>query len=241
MALSDTTLRDYESAVRRWKANGQPEPRAWVDSMSSPATRRNMRAALIWYHRTERGLALDIPHVPQVRRVPVAFTDEEVARVRDAALGVHPRCRPIVDLLYTTGARLGELCAVQLADLSPTHIVLRVTKRRAGGLRVERAIPLSDLSRGAARQLIELGPGRLNTLVATHRHTVQDWMRVLERRTGIRVHAHKFRTTFCTHLLQRGVPIHEVQRLMGHTDIATTMKYAAVTDERLIAAVALLG
>ena len=238
--LSDTTLRDYPAAVRRWKAAGEPEPCSWVNSMSGPATRRNMRAALIWYHRTEHGVALVIPHVPQVQRVPVALTDEELAKVREAALGVHRRCRPVVDLLYSTGARLGELCSVQLSDVTPTHIILRETKRRHGGLRVERAIPLSDVSRAAARQLVALGPGRLNTLVATHRHTIQNWTRVLEVRTGIRVHAHKFRTTFCTHLLQRGVPIHEVQRLMGHTDVATTLRYAATTDERLSAAVALL-
>jgi integrase/recombinase XerD len=70
---------------------------------------------------------------------------------------------------------------------------------------------------------------------------VQDWMRELERRTGIRTHAHKFRATFATHMLQRGVDIRTVQELMGHTNIQTTMHYLAVTDERMVAAVALLG
>ena len=52
---------------------------------------------------------------------------------------------------------------------------------------------------------------------------------------------HKFRATFATHMLQRGVDIRTVQELMGHTNIQTTMRYLAVTDERLVAAVALLG
>jgi site-specific recombinase XerD len=70
---------------------------------------------------------------------------------------------------------------------------------------------------------------------------VQDWMRELQRRTSIRCHAHKFRTTFATHMLQRGVDIRTVQELMGHSNIQTTMRYLAISDERLVAAVALLG
>ena len=46
--------------------------------------------------------------------------------------------------------------------------------------------------------------------------------------TGIRTHAHMFRATFATHMLQRGVDIHTVQELMGHTNIQTTMRYLAV-------------
>ena len=72
-------------------------------------------------------------------------------------------------------------------------------------------------------------------------HRVQDWCRELQSQTGIRTHAHEFRATFATHMLQRGVDIRTVQELMGHTNIQTTMHYLAVTDERLIAAVALQG
>jgi site-specific recombinase XerD len=66
-------------------------------------------------------------------------------------------------------------------------------------------------------------------------------MRELQWRTGVRTHAHKFRVTFATHMLQRGVDIRTVQELMGHTNIQTTMRYLALSDERLAAAVAVLG
>jgi integrase len=240
MQLADTTLRDYMQAVRRWEASGRPSPAEWVAQQVSPDQARKVRAALIWHHRTTLGVEADIPFVPQRRRVPTAFSDEEVACVREAALGVHPRCRPVIDLLYMTGARLSELCAVQLADVTDSHVVFRETKRRPGGLRVERAIPLSATSREACTQLRFMGPGRLNNLIGAGRRPVQNWMVTLEGRTGIRCHAHKFRTTFCTHLLQRGVPVHEVRVLMGHSSLATTMRYAAVTDKRLAEAVALL-
>jgi site-specific recombinase XerD len=146
----------------------------------------------------------------------------------------------VVDLLYTTGARLGELVAVELEDITETHLLLRVTKRRPGGLRVERAIPLSSTSRAAVCELRSMPPGRTNTVVGACRHLVQEWMVTLQRRTGIRTYAHKFRATFATHLLERGVDVRTVQELMGHTDLATTMKYLAVTEERLRDAIAVL-
>jgi integrase/recombinase XerD len=239
--LSERTEHDYLQYVRRWEADGQPDPKMWAGARSSEATRRNARAALVWWHRTQLGRTVVIPSVPQTRRQPRAFSIEELARLREAALGVHRRCRPVVDLLYTTGARLGELVAVELEDVTETHLLLRVTKRRPGGLRVERAIPLSPTSRGALLELRSMPPGRTNTAIGACRHHVQDWMVTLQRRTGIRTYAHKFRATFATHLLERGVDVRTVQELMGHTDLATTMKYLAVTEERLRDAVAVLG
>jgi site-specific recombinase XerD len=55
---------------------------------------------------------------------------EELALLREESLSVHRRCRAVVDLLYSTGARLQEACAMTLEDVTDAHIVLRDTKRR---------------------------------------------------------------------------------------------------------------
>jgi hypothetical protein len=70
--LVERTEKDYRAFVRRWEADGQPPPAEWVKTMSSPATPRNARAALIWWHRVELGKTLDIPWVsdPSVYRPP---------------------------------------------------------------------------------------------------------------------------------------------------------------------------
>jgi site-specific recombinase XerD len=240
--LSPRTERDYQQVVERWTRDGQPDPATWVAERSSEATRRNARAGLIWHFRVNVGTTLDIPWVrPLQRPIPSAFSVEQLALLREEALSVHSRCRAVVDLLYSTGARLQEACAITLEDVTDTHIVLRDTKRRPGGLQVHRAVPLGPVSRAAVIELRQLPPGRRNTLVVACPHRVQDWMRELQRRTGIRTYAHKFRATFATHMLQRGVDIRTVQELMGHTNIQTTMCYLAVSDERLVAAVTLLG
>ena len=240
--LSPRTERDYRQVVERLARDGQPDPVTWVAERSSEATRRNARAGLIWHFRVNLRKTLDIPWVrPTHQPVPSAFSVEELAVLREEALGVHRRCRPVMDLLYSTGARLQEACGITLEDVTETHIVLRDTKRRPGGLQVHRAVPLGPVSRAAVIELSQLPPGKRNTLIVACQHRVQDWMRHLQRHTGIRTHAHKFRATFATHMLQRGVDIRTVQELMGHTNIQTTMRYLAVSDERLVAAVALLG
>ena len=95
--------------------------------------------------------------------VPTAYSEQELALLRDVAEGGHPRCRPTIDLLYTTGARLGELVGVLLEDVSETHIQLRETKRHPGGLRVERAVPLNPTSRAACEELRAMPGSRSHT------------------------------------------------------------------------------
>lgn len=228
--LSPRTERDYRQVVERWTRDGQPDPATWVSERSSESTRRNARAALIWHHRVNLGKTLDIPWVRALEwTVPSAFSVEELAVIREEALSVNGRCRPIIDLLYSTGVRLQEACGITLEDVTDTHIILRDTKRRPGGLQAHRAVPLGPVSRVAVYELTQLPPGKRNTLVVACQHRVQDWMREIQRRNGIRTHAHKFRATFATHMLQRGVDIRTVQELMGHTNIQTTMRYLGLT------------
>jgi integrase len=84
------------------------------------------RWALVWHFRVNLGRTLDIPWVPPTHQpVPSAFSVEEMAVIREEALGVHRRCRPVIDLLYSTGARLQEACGISLEDVKNTHIILR--------------------------------------------------------------------------------------------------------------------
>jgi integrase len=162
--LSPRTEKDYRQVVERWTRDGQPDPVTWVSERSSEATRRNARAGLVWHFRVTLGRTLDIPWVrPMHQPVPSAFSVEELATIREEALDVHRRCRPVIDLLYSTGARLQEACGISLEDVKDTHIILRDTKRRPGGLQVDRAVPLGPVSRAA---VIELSQLRLPSSVA---------------------------------------------------------------------------
>lgn len=238
--LSSRTVREYEWYVRRWESAGFPDPAAWVEVFAGAHQRRNARAALLWHHRTNLRTPLSLEPQHALRKVPVAFTQEELHRLLKKAHMVHARCEPVLQLLYSTGARVNEAAGITPEDITSTHIILKETKRRPGGLRVERPIPLGRRSRQALADLAGMPLGRVQNVIGVRAHTVQDWCRDVSKLTEMHVHAHKLRATFCTHLLQRGVPVHEVRVLMGHTDLATTLRYAAVTDKRLASAVALL-
>ena len=99
-------------------------------------------------------------------------------------MSVRPRGRPVIDLLYSTGARLAEACAVTLEDVTDSHIILRNTKRRPGGLQAPGGA-LGPVLRAAVYELRQFPPGKRNTLVVACHHRVRDWMRELQRRTGI--------------------------------------------------------
>ena len=107
--LSPRTEKDYREAVARWERHGSLDPVEWVAQQPSEARRRNTRAALIWHHRVEPASHAVIPcERPSVQTAPEAFTVDELAVLREMALGVQRRTRPTIDLLYSTGARLTE-------------------------------------------------------------------------------------------------------------------------------------
>jgi hypothetical protein len=53
--LTDRTEREYRWYVRRWKSDGQPDPKRWVEHFAGSHQRRNARAALVWWYRVELG------------------------------------------------------------------------------------------------------------------------------------------------------------------------------------------
>jgi site-specific recombinase XerD len=177
---------------------------------------------------------------PQARTIPAAFTPDELDRLRAAGAEMDPRYPAAIDFLYSTGARIGEAVAVVDADVTPDAVILRKTKARPGGLVQERAVPLAQRGHAAVQTLQDhrkAGP----TVFGVGRMSVYEWVRECGRRAGIYVRPHLFRATFATHLAQRGVDIVTISRLLGHTNIGTTQRDVATTDERLRDAVLLLA
>jgi hypothetical protein len=59
--LAPRTEREYQWYVRRWQGDGQPDPQRWVEQFGGSHQRRNARAALVWWFRTELGKTLSLP------------------------------------------------------------------------------------------------------------------------------------------------------------------------------------
>jgi integrase/recombinase XerC len=187
--------------------------------------------------RLPRPLAVDDC---QVLMTPPRDADGDgAAELRDAALA---------ELLYGAGLRVGELVALDVRDVDLTSGEVRVMGK--GGK--ERVVPLPAAARAALAAWLapRRRPGvlaeplftalRARRGEAPRRLDARDVRRRLARRAlaaGLadRVHPHRLRHSYATHLLDMGADLRAIQELLGHASLSTTQKYTAVSAERLVA------
>ncbi len=186
---------------------------------------------------------------PKAHRVlPVVLAPEQAARAVAAAADperpedpISLRDRLVVELLYSCGIRVGELCGLDLTDVDDDRRVLRVIgkgdKQRTVPYGGPAAAALTSwLDRGrphlataASGQALLLGVkgGRLDQRIArtvVHRATAAQ---------GTEIGPHGLRHSAATHLLEGGADLRVVQELLGHSSLATTQLYTHVSVERL--------
>jgi integrase/recombinase XerC len=155
------------------------------------------------------------------------------------------RDRALVELLYGAGLRVGEAASLDVRDVDLQRGDVRVLGKGS----VERVVPVPTKARAALSAYLALRrtPGLLAKPLFTalrprrdgpRRLGVRDIRRILKSRAvraGIRerVHPHRLRHSYATHLLDMGADLREIQELLGHANLSTTEKYTAVSVERL--------
>lgn len=156
------------------------------------------------------------------------------------------RDRALVELLYGAGLRVGETSALDVRDVDLHRGEVRVMGK--GGK--ERVVPLPAAARESLGEYLDSrrAPGILAEPLfpslrprdgRARRLGTRDIRRILKaraRRVGIadRVHPHRLRHSYATHLLDMGADLREIQELLGHASLSTTEKYTAVSAQRLI-------
>jgi site-specific recombinase XerD len=179
--------------------------------------------------------------LPRVLRADelAVLLDEPPARVDDDPLAVRQRDDAVLELLYGSGLRVGELCGLGPDDLDLERNRLRVLGK---GSKL-RLVPLSEPAAERVRVWLDQGRFALVTdetppdAVFLNRRgrrlTPRDVRRIVDRRAPTPTHPHALRHTFATHLLDGGADLRAVQELLGHTDLSTTQLYTHVSKERL--------
>ncbi len=185
------------------------------------------------------------PRVP--RKLPRDLTVDEVFTLLDRIQGRDPcalRDRAILEFLYATGLRVGELVSLDLDDLDLEGQMVRVLGK--GGK--ERLVPFGSQSRRAldawlreARGLRVRGgdPGAVFLNLRGGRLTDRSVRRILDRRLReaaieARVSPHALRHSFATHLLGAGADLRAIQELLGHSSLSTTQRYTHVSVDTLM-------
>lgn len=208
------------------------------------------RVFTAWLVRTGRAdadagalLASPKPH----HDLPVALKQAEIRELLDGSeFGDDPagrRDRAIIELLYATGIRVGELVGIDIDDLDRSRNVVRVF----GKGRKERSVPFGNPAADALDDWLRQGRPLVATIasgsatflgVQGGRIDQRAVRRIVHQRVASIEGApdmgpHGLRHTAATHLLEGGADLRSVQEILGHASLATTQIYTHVSNERL--------
>jgi integrase/recombinase XerD len=208
--------------------------------------------------QTEYGLAdptLEIATGKSVRRLPKALTIMQILAMIESAYRegepITSRDQAMLELLYSSGARVSELIGINVNDLSTTQTSdgeITTLKLRGKGSK-ERIVPLGSFAtRAIENYMVRIRPelaakGRENTsaLFLNARggriSRQSAWQMVLNsaKAAGVSEHVspHVFRHSYATHLLDGGADIRVVQELLGHASVTTTQIYTLITIDKV--------
>jgi len=180
------------------------------------------------------------------RKLPGSLSPEEVDRLLTAPDETTPqglRDRAMLELMYSSGLRVSELCGMLIQDVDLDNRTLRVHGKGSK----ERVVPLGSHAAAALERYLEVARPKLLKPRTGSELFLSQWGRGLSRKTfwvmikktaalaGIEqpVKPHLLRHSFATHLLEGGADLRAIQEMLGHADIATTQIYTAVRGRTL--------
>lgn len=187
-----------------------------------------------------RELWLEIPMAKVPKRLPVILTRDEIQRLFAACDTL--RTRTVLMTTYAAGLRVSEVCALQVGDIesAPDRMCLKVRQGKGSRDRYTLLSPnlLATLRLywQTTRPRIWLFPNKAGS-GPLFDQTAQRMYRAACTRAGLVDAAgiHTLRHSFATHLLEAGVDLHTIQRLLGHGHISTTMRYLHLARSHLTA------
>lgn len=198
--------------------------------------RRNISSFFTWLEEEDYIIKSPMRRIHKIKTtktVKEVISDEEIEKMRDKCKNL--RDLAIIDLLYSTGIRIGELVRLNIDDIDFEEreciVFGKGDKERRVYFDAKTKIHLTDY----INSRFDTNPALFVTLDAPYNRLqisgVEIRLRRLGRELGInKVHPHKFRRTMATRAIDKGMPIEQVQKLLGHSQIDTTMHYAIVNQ-----------
>ena len=164
------------------------------------------------------------------------FTDENIEKMRDECKNI--RNLALIELLISTGMRVGELVNLNIEDLNFEDRSCVVQ----GKGNKQREVYFDARAKIHLMQYLNIRKDDNKALFVSknkpHQRLSISGIELIVRKIGIktdvnRVHPHKFRRTLATMAIDKGMPIEQVQKLLGHVKIETTMHYAMVNQNNV--------
>lgn len=268
--LSVHTLSAYESdllqcalylskrGAKDWRTTVPEQVSAWLVALSGDdyavaSLARKLTAVrllarfLVRENLRQDDFAALLPGPKPRRKLPGTLSAAEVARLLEAPTTSTPqglRDRAMLELMYSSGLRVSELCNLKLQALDLEQRVLRVFGKGAK----ERVVPVGKPAAEAVQNYLAVArPALVKARTGSELFLSQQgkaisrkmfWVLIKQHahRAGIKrpVKPHLLRHSFATHLLAHGADLRAIQEMLGHADLATTQIYTAVAGRRLL-------
>ena len=201
--------------------------------------RRNISSFFSWLEEEDYILKSPMRRIHKIKtKQPVKeiISDEMIERLRDNC-----RCSrdlAMIDLLYSTGIRVGELVGLNISDIDFEErecvVYGKGDKERRVYFDAKAKLHLQNYINSPT----DTNPALFVTLDSPYERLkisgVEIRVRELGRKLNIeKIHPHKFRRTMATRAIDKGMPIEQVQKILGHSQIGTTMQYAIVNQNNV--------
>ena len=228
--ITTEQLREYLAAYQQINNCGK----STVDNI-----RRNISSFFSWLEEEDHILKSPMRRIHKIKtktKVKETISDEDIERLRDHCEEI--RDLAIIDLLYSTGIRVGELVNLDINDINFEEreciVYGKGEKERRVYFDAKAKLHLQEYI--ASRT--DSNPALFVTLDSPYDRLkisgVEIRLRSLGRKLNLtKIHPHKFRRTMATRAIDKGMPIEQVQKLLGHSQIDTTMQYAIVNQSNV--------
>ena len=201
--------------------------------------RRNISSFFSWLEEEDYILKSPMRRIHKIKtRQPVKeiISDKVIERLRDNC-GCS-RDLAMIDLLYSTGIRVGELVGLNISDIDFEERECVVYGKGDKERRVYFDAKAKLHLQNYINSRTDTNPALFVTLDSPYERLkisgVEIRVRELGRKLNIeKIHPHKFRRTMATRAIDKGMPIEQVQKILGHSQIGTTMQYAIVNQSNV--------
>ena len=201
--------------------------------------RRNISSFFSWLEEEDYILKSPVKRIHKIKTKKVVkevISDEGIELLRDNCENI--RDLAIVDLLYSTGIRVGELVNLNISDIDFEEreciVFGKGDKERRVYFDAKTKLHLQKYISSRSDD----NPALFVALLAPFNRLKISGVEIRLRLLGkvlnlVKIHPHKFRRTMATRAIDKGMPIEQVQKILGHSQIDTTMQYAMVSQNNV--------
>ena len=231
--IENITTQDLRTYLQKYK-NTRNTTKTTIDNM-----RRIFSSFFTWLEEEDYILKNPTKRIHKIktgRTIKETLTDENLETLRDNCNNT--RDQAILELLISTGIRVGELVNLNQQDINLQERECKVLGKGES----ERIVYFNAKTKITLQKYLNNRTDTNPALFVSHKkpHTrlgitgIEKTLQKLGQKTNInKVHPHKFRRTLATNAINKGMPIEQVQKLLGHQQIDTTLQYALVQQKNV--------